>query len=390
MNPVRNKLPKATADPQVERLPVGLSADKAGKTGISNGVKKILYFGIYDPSFIRNHVIISGFEENGYEVVQVCVDPQEFSGIRKYIKLYRKGKKCNADDFECIIVGFPGAPMVPLARLLFGRKVIFDAFLSLYDANVNDRKLYGLWSVKGLRDWLYDWLACKLAARVLLPENIHINYFVKAFGIPHEKFIRVFTGANDKIFHPRPDVETLPTFTAHFHGNFIPLQGVQYIIDAAHILRDEEIRFQLIGSGGALFQSIQKKVADLGLKNIDIAGRKPLSEIPIYIARSHICLGVFGDSDKAKRVISNKVYEYIAMGAAVITARTPAMEELLTDRENVLFCNSSDGKDMAEKILILKKDKALREKIANGGYQTYKEQLTPHTIVSQLLIDFSK
>ena len=353
-------------------------------------MKKILYFGIYNPSFIRNRVIISGFEENSYEVVHVRVDPTEFSGIRKYIELYKEGRKCNADDFEYIIVGFPGAPMVPLARFLFGRKVVFDAFLSLYDANVNDRKLYGLWSVKGLRDWLYDWLACKLATRILLPEKIHIDYFVKTFGIPHKKFIRVFTGANDKIFNPLPDVEKLPVFTVHFHGNFIPLQGVQYIIDAVHILRDEEIRFQLIGSGGALFQSIQEKVADLGLKNIDMVGRKPLEELPRYIARAHICLGVFGDSNKAKRVISNKVYEYIAMGAAVITARTPAMEELLTDREDVLFCNSSDGKDMAEKILILKKDKALREKIAKNAYKTFVERASPCKLVRQLLLDLGK
>ena len=51
----------------------------------------------------------------------------------------------------------------------------------------------------------------------------------------------------------------------------------------------------------------------------------PESELPGEIARASICLGVFGTSDKAARVVPNKVFQCAAAGRAVVTAATPAM-----------------------------------------------------------------
>jgi len=347
--------------------------------------KKVLYFGIYNPDFIRNKVIMLGFARNGYEVVECRVDPKKVPGLKKYIVLYQMGKRIDPCDFTYIIVGFPGALAVPLARILFGSRIIFDAFLSQFDTNVYDRKLYAAFSLRGIQDRLYDWLSCVLALRVLLPERAQIEYFVKTFHIDPRKFVRVFTGANDEIFRPLPSVQKESTFTVHFHGNFIPLQGVEYIVEAASILKGDNIHFQFVGAGGKMFEDTVRRIAAERLINVELLGRKPLEEIPSYIARAHICLGVFGSSDKAKRVISNKVYEYLACGAPVITARTRAMQELLTDREDVLFCNSSDGEDLAAKILQLKDDRVLRERIAHGGRKLFDEKLKPSTLVSSLI-----
>ena len=45
----------------------------------------------------------------------------------------------------------------------------------------------------------------------------------------------------------------------------------------------------------------------------------------------------------------------MAMGLPYVTARTPAISEILKDSISSLFVNAADPKDLAEKILILKR-----------------------------------
>ena len=350
--------------------------------------KRVCHFGIYRPQYIRNAVLRKGFEAHGYEVVQVHVDPS-VGYFKKFWRLYKQYKALPNKAFDYFIVGYPGAPVVWLAYLLHGRSIIYDAFMSNYDSNVLDRKLYSLWSPLGLRDWFYDWYACKLARKVLLPEDVHVDFFVETFGIPRKKYIRVYTGANSDVFEPK-EVPKLHTFTAHFHGNFIPLQGIEYIIDAANILKDENVDFQIVGDGGKLFDDMKKKTNDLNLSNVHFVGRKPLEEVPTYIAQSHVCLGVFGSTPKTQRVISNKIYECLAMGMPVVTARTPATSELLEDRKHALLVNVKDGADIAEKIRDLKSDTALRDLLGQHARKLFESSLTPKKLVEGLLEDLSR
>jgi len=58
----------------------------------------------------------------------------------------------------------------------------------------------------------------------------------------------------------------------------------------------------------------------------------------------------------------------------LITSETVAIKEIFTDKENCLLCNPHDEVDLASKILLLKNDKKLREKIANRSYKLFKEK----------------
>lgn len=102
------------------------------------------------------------------------------------------------------------------------------------------------------------------------------------------------------------------------------------------------------------------------------------------MARADVCLGIFGKTNKAKRVIPNKFFEVLATRKPCLTADTPAVRELFKDREHCLFCNTADSQDLAQKIMELKNNPDLRNKIAENGYRLFKEKLTPQILGREL------
>ena len=335
---------------------------------------KICYFGIYDPDYSRNRVFIQGLRVNGVEVIE-CRSAK--FGIAKYIDLIRKHAALRG-SYDAMVVGYPGQQAAIVARLITRKPIIFNALVSFYDSLVFDRKTVGRYSIGSSYYWLLDWFSCRLSTLVILDTEAYIEYFAKTFRIPRRKFRRVFIGSDPDVVHPLPRTGS-DAFTVHFHGFFNPLQGVPYVIRAAKLLENEGIRFNILGQGPGdrEFRTLAK---DLGAENIRFMDLVPYEKLKEIMAEADVCLGVFGDTDKARRVIPNKVFEGLAARMAVITSRTPAVEELLTDRTHALFCAISDAEDLAAKILELKRDPDLRARIAEGGYRLFTEQLTPQVL----------
>jgi glycosyltransferase involved in cell wall biosynthesis len=67
----------------------------------------------------------------------------------------------------------------------------------------------------------------------------------------------------------------------------------------------------------------------------------------------------------------------MALGKPVITARTPAIEEFFIDRENILLCPKENPRRLAEAILELQRDSALRERIAQKGHDMVWKKYHP-------------
>ncbi len=73
------------------------------------------------------------------------------------------------------------------------------------------------------------------------------------------------------------------------------------------------------------------------------------------------------------------------MKKASINMDGPAIRELFSDRENIMICRGGDAADIAEKILMLRDDPALRSHIANGAYRVFQEHARPTKLVKPIL-----
>ena len=84
-----------------------------------------------------------------------------------------------------------------------------------------------------------------------------------------------------------------------------------------------------------------------------------------------VCLGIFGTTPKAARVIPYKVFAALALGRPVITRDSPAIRELLVDEESALLCPPGDGQALAAALERLPTDAPLRERLGRNGHACY-------------------
>ena len=338
----------------------------------------ILMIGVYNiDDYSRGRVLYKGLIKNKVNV-DLCLP----RGRLKYFYIIKRLLNKNYDFV--LVNGKICFFISKLLKLIHKRPIIFDVFISDYDNLVNDRKIVKPNSLRSKLLWLIDKYSCKIADHIILDTYEHINYFVKEFGLNRNKFQRVFVGSDEDIFYPRKKIKS-KEFIVYFQGTFIPLQGIEYIIKSAKLLENyNDIEFNIVGYGQT-FNEVLKLSQEINVKNVKFLGHKKLEELSSYIANADICLGIFGKTGKAKRVIPNKVFEYIAMKKPVITGDTPAIKELITNKKDCILCEIGNEKSLANAILELKNNDELRSKLAKDGYLLFKKKSSSKLIGKKII-----
>ncbi|OHA83048.1 MAG: hypothetical protein A2408_02600 [Candidatus Yonathbacteria bacterium RIFOXYC1_FULL_52_10] len=339
---------------------------------------KLCFFGFYRHDYSRNRILLRGLRAQGVEVIECHTTAR---GVMKYIDLIRKHYAVR-DAYDVLFVAYPGYMPALLARMLTRKPIVYDAFFSIYDSVVNDRQTVRVGSVAGWYYWWIDRLACMAADVVLLDTNANIEYFVRTFKIPRSKFSRLLIGSDESAIFPEPTDRTGP-FRVHFHGGYNPMQGAEYIVEAASRLRDEPVVFQMVGRG-QMFREVEALARQLDLRNIEFTPKVAYEELRAYMNRADICLGIFADTLKADRVIPNKAYEAISVSKVLVTRDSTAMRELFVDRKHCVFVKAADPDDLAQKIRMLFRDQVMRDQIAHEGYALFQNHLTTACIGGDL------
>lgn len=335
----------------------------------------------------RTWAIRTGLVENGAIVKSCRTDVKGF--FAKWRDLYRKWNGLEG-DIHAIYVVFMGSYLMPLVWYLArrrGSRIILDMLISQYDTEVGDRRRLSRFSPRAWFLWFVDFFACFLADAIVVDTVAHKDFFVVHFFVDPKNIIVAPIGCRSDLFMPAPVAkEPGDEFIVEFHGTFIPLQGIEHIVEAAKILQDrgENVRFVLVGTGQT-FAETERRVKELCLTNVDLVGRKSPKDIPRYVADGDVCLGIFGATDKALRVIPNKLYECLSAGRPTITERSPAALEVLRDREEVCMVDPANPQDLAEKILELKNDLVLRTHLGKRARVISLERFSPLAIAHPLI-----
>ncbi|TEU06577.1 MAG: glycosyltransferase, partial [Candidatus Aminicenantes bacterium] len=322
---------------------------------------RLSFFGAYDPGYPRNVVIKKGLRLNGVEVLDCGLWPNRKFWMRYPLLFYRYIRSCSKRSF--IFVPEFCQKDVPLAKflsLLTSRKIIFDPLAPRYETKITDwkRKPPDSWQARW--NFTIDSWAFELSDLILADTRAHKEYYCEKYGLSPDKVEVLPVGYDDELYRPVSATNKEDRFTVLFYGSFLPLHGVDAVVEAAKIVSKEDasIDFVLIGSGQTL-PRVRALAAELNLSNIRFESWLPQSELPQRIAAADICLGIFGRTEKAGRVVPHKIYQSMGMKKAIITAQTPAVEEFFSHRENIFLVPEPYPENLAQAVLKLKRDKNL-------------------------------
>jgi len=349
---------------------------------------RVCFFGGYNPGYIRNVIIKEGLIKNDVQVVE-CRTKSKFKFWLRYPILFFQHLKFFLIKYDFIFVPAFRHKDVLLAKflgLLTNKPVVFDPFVSRYETKVVDQKKVTPYSMQARHNFRIDRLSFRLADIVLADTLAHAEYYAREFGIDRSKFKRVPVGVPEEFFSlskiwKEKENRKKSYFLVQFYGSFLPLQGIEHIVQAARIVasKNRGICFELIGSGQT-FPMIRRLVEEMELENIILRDWIPFQELPEVVSRADICLGIFGNTEKALRVVPNKVFQCLSLEKPVITGKTPAILEYFEDRENICLCEVANADSLAETIMLLKDNEELRRKIARNGHKLIQENFTSELI----------
>jgi glycosyltransferase involved in cell wall biosynthesis len=187
-------------------------------------------------------------------------------------------------------------------------------------------------------------------------------------------------GADDSLFAPSLDPPRPRPLRVLYVGNYVPLHGAPIILQAARLLDGEEIEFWLIGENHLEAPVLKDLLRNSDSKRVKFYPWMPPQELRAKIAEADVCLGIFGTSDKAKRVIPGKAFLALAMGKPLITGDSPAARQLLEDGKNVILCEMGSSDALVDAIRRLQRDPVLRQRIGEEGRKLFQNQCRPKVL----------
>ena len=335
---------------------------------------RVLYFGTYERDYPRNAQVISALRRAAVEVAEHHVSVWEgrrdnwqagaTTAARLGIAELRLLRRPD-DEFDALLVGYPGhLDLTAARRVAAGRPVVFNPLVSLYDTLVADRGRFTPSSAMARVLRSIDRQALRAADVVVADTEANADFLASLADVPRSRVEVCFVGAEERVFSP--GWAPADPFEALFVGKLIPLHGVDTVLEAARLAPG--LRFKIVGSG-----QLEPLLRDRP-PNVEHVPWVDYEGLPSELHRAGCALGIFGSSEKALRVIPNKVFQALACGTPVVTADTPAARELLADRASALLVPPKDAEALAAAVTRLAEDRSMARRVADGGLAAYRAQ----------------
>ncbi|MFN0277987.1 MAG: glycosyltransferase family 4 protein [Pyrinomonadaceae bacterium] len=223
-------------------------------------------------------------------------------------------------------------------------------------------------------------LNLQAASRVFVISEVEKNNLLN-LGIPSEKLIVNPNGVDTDEF--RPDVGGKKTreelgfgedkILVGFLGTFGPWHGVLALADAIALTpKNNNIHFLLIGDG-SLRTEVEKKLRDSGeLDRVTCAGVVRHDRVPAFLDACDILVSPHVPLADGSEFFGSptKLFEYMAMGKAIVASRLGQIGDVLTDNETALLVEPGNAKELSDAIIKLANDHELASRLGKAARST--------------------
>lgn len=159
------------------------------------------------------------------------------------------------------------------------------------------------------------------------------KYFTDELGIRDKKFIHIPQFADELFSDISQDasVKTDDHINYVFAGNVGKMQSVDTIIKAAALVKDNRIRWHIVGDGFALDECKELCEKMNVTDRVTFYGRLPVEEMPRFYSMADAMIVTLADNDMISYTLPGKIQSYMAAGKAVIGAANGETRAVVED-----------------------------------------------------------
>lgn len=182
--------------------------------------------------------------------------------------------------------------------------------------------------------------------KILITSRMFSDYLRDEFGIKSNK-IEYLPQYAEGIFEQLPARDEDGVFNFMFAGNIGAVQSVETVIKAAEKLKDEPVKFHIVG-GGTDLERLKGIAKDFD--NVVFYGRRPLEEMPEFYAKADAMLVTLAADAVLSLTLPGKVQSYMAVGKPIIGA-IDGETKFVIESAKCGFCGRADNaEELAENV----------------------------------------
>ena len=244
---------------------------------------------------------------------------------------------------------------------------------------LEERSRYDGLSLTRLARWsqAYAWRN----ADVVLPVTQVLGDIVASYGVDEKRIVVIPNGINGERFESAPDVEAAKRalglegrLVLGFTGFVRDWHGLDKVLTLIAADPPASLRHLLVVGDGPARAGLERQARELGIENLvtftGIVGR---DDVARHVAAFDIAL----QPAVVAYASPLKLFEYLALGKAIIGPAQPNIEEILRQDHNAVLFDPADPDGLARAVSRLCGDAALRTRVAENAQRTIDDmQLT--------------
>jgi glycosyltransferase involved in cell wall biosynthesis len=340
------------------------------------------------PNYIRGRNLLDALQNN--QTINVYEAHNTNTGLLRYVQTFLKLLKIKKDvDPEIWLVNFRGHEIYWLIRMLSGKKnrIIFDEFVSPYDSFVNERRSLKKDSLLAKLVYSVEKSILDDADFIITDTPSQVNYITSLFDIPGEKLSFVNMSTDENLFTvtgTKKKYEFPEPFVVFSYATFLPLHGMDIILEAANLVKDLPIHFYIAGGRGKTLQTFLEKKKMLALDKFDHTQWIEYTDLPAYIRGADVCLGgPFGNTGQGLRVVTGKTLQFLACARPTVIGQGDE-DYGFEDRNNCLLVPQGDPAQLADALRWAFEHQSALHGIGLNGRAMYEEKFSSAAVKTSL------
>jgi len=262
------------------------------------------------------------------------------------------------------------------AGVWLARRFRLPMLLEINAPILEERSRYDGLSLKRLARWSQAY--CWRNADLVLPVTQVLGDIVASYGVDPKKIVVIPNGINSDRFQANPDVEAAKralglegSLVLGFTGFVRDWHGLDKVIDMIAQDPPESRRHLLVVGDGPARPDLEQQARRLGIgSRVTFTGIIGRDDVARYVAAFDVAL----QPAVVAYASPLKLFEYLALGKAIVAPDQPNIKEILTDEHNAVLFDPKQNGGLANATGRLCADDLLRTKVAANARRAIGEQ----------------